>query len=165
MRPKFLPCTGVYPYLDVMDAAFSFVFDGVQHNVLASKVMGLERLDLSIGPLSLVVVEPLQTLRIACDDQEGGVKADLTYHAFISAHEEPRFTRRVGSQLMMDVTRMMQNGTWSGWIEVDGVRHEVKPEAFQGTRDRSWGLRTVGLPDAQPNRRPQGFSFFGSGHR
>ena len=31
---------GVYPYLDVMDAAFSFVFDGVQHNVLASKVMG-----------------------------------------------------------------------------------------------------------------------------
>ena len=41
---------GVYPYLDVMDAAFSFVFDGVQHNVLASKVMGLERLDLSIGP-------------------------------------------------------------------------------------------------------------------
>ena len=56
-----------------MDAAFSFVFDGVQHNVLASKVMGLERLDLSIGPLSLEVVEPLQTLRIACDDQESGV--------------------------------------------------------------------------------------------
>lgn len=151
---------GVYPYLDVMDAAFSFVFDGVQHNVLASKVMGLERLDLSIGPLSLEVVEPLQTLRIACDDQESGVKADLTFHAFIPAHEEPRFTRRVGSQLMMDVTRMMQNGTWSGWVEVDGVRHEVQPGAFQGTRDRSWGLRTVGLPDAQPNPAATGFQFF-----
>ena len=61
---------------------------------------------------------------------------------------------------MMDVTRMMQNGTWSGWVEVDGVRHEVQPGAFQGTRDRSWGLRTVGLPDAQPNPAATGFQFF-----
>ena len=148
-----------------MDAAFSFVFDGVQHNVLASKVMGLERLDLSIGPLSLVVVEPLQTLRIACDDQEGGVKADLTFHAFISAHEEPRFTRRVGSQLMMDVTRMMQNGTWSGWVEVDGVRHEVKPEAFQVQETDRGACALWDYPMLNPTRRPQSFSFFGSGHR
>lgn len=151
---------GVYPYLDVMDAAFSFVIGGVQHNVLASKVMGLERLGLDIGPLHLEVLEPLKSLRIRCDDEESGVKADLTFSAFIPAHEEPRFTRRSGSQLMMDVTRMMQNGTWAGWVEVEGRRHLVEPARFQGTRDRSWGIRTVGAPDVQPNPAATGFQFF-----
>ena len=35
---------GVYPYVDVMDAAFSVVINGEQYNVIASKTMSLERL-------------------------------------------------------------------------------------------------------------------------
>jgi hypothetical protein len=44
----------------------------------------------------------------------------------------------------MDVTRLTQNGAWTGWIEVDGQRIQVEPGTWRGTRDRSWGIRPVG---------------------
>jgi hypothetical protein len=49
----------------------------------------------------------------------------------------------------MDYTRLTQNGRYSGWIEIDGERQALEPGAV-GTRDRSWGVRPVGAPDAQP---------------
>jgi len=51
----------------------------------------------------------------------------------------------------MDVTRMTQNGTWAGWVEVKGRRINVKADNFRGTRDRSWGIRSVGQADPQTN--------------
>ena len=67
--------------------------------------------------------------------------------------EEPRFTRRNGTRLFMDYTRMTQNGHWSGWLSVDGQRIEVGAD-WAGTRDRSWGIRPVGAAEPQPP--PQG---------
>ena len=151
---------GVYPYVDVMDGAFSIVIDGEQHCVIASKTMSLERLTTKIGPLELEIEKPLEQLRIRCDDAESGIACDLVFTAFILPHEEPRFVRRTGAQLGMDLTRMMQNGTWSGSIKVAGVVKDVSPTSFQGTRDRSWGIRNIGAPDAQPNPAATGFQFF-----
>jgi hypothetical protein len=37
-----------------------------------------------------------------------------------------------------------QAGRWTGWLEVDGVRHEWKDA--HGNRDRSWGPRRWGGP-------------------
>ena len=156
----FAAALGVYPYVNVMDAAFSVVVDGVQHNVYGSKVMYLERLDMSVGPVQVAVVEPLKTLKLLVNDTDNGIEADLTFTARTAAHEEPRFTRRSGSQLFMDVTRMMQNGYWSGWVKVKGKTIEVKPDQYWGTRDRSWGIRNIGAPDAQPNPMASDFQFY-----
>lgn len=147
----FALAMGVYPYVNVLDGAFSVVVDGVQHNVYGSRVLHMERLDTQVGPVSVDIVEPLQTLRIACDDADNGIRADLTFSRMTLPHEEPRFTRRVGTQVMMDVTRLTQFGTWSGWIEVKGRRIEVTPTEFRGCRDRSWGIRGIGQADPQPN--------------
>ena len=38
-----------------------------------------------------------------------------------------------------------QAGRWSGWIEVDGVRHDWGPST-RGNRDKSWGPRRWGGP-------------------
>jgi hypothetical protein len=38
-----------------------------------------------------------------------------------------------------------QAGRWTGWLEVDGVRHEWK--GAHGNRDRSWGPRRWGGPN------------------
>jgi len=156
----FAAAMGVYPYLNVLDGAFSVVVDGVQHNVYASKIMHMERLDTNVGAIGVDIVKPMEELRLTCQDKENGVSADLVFTASIPAHEEPRFTRRSGSQIMMDVTRMMQNGIWSGWIEVKGKRINVTPEEFWGTRDRSWGIRSVGTADSQPNPYAPGFQFY-----
>lgn len=147
----FAAALGVYPYVNVMDAAFSVVVDGVQHNVYASKVMHMERLDTQVGPVKVEILEPLEMVRVSCDDPANGIKAELLFNHRTVAHEEPRFMRRAGSQVTMDVTRMTQNGNWTGWIEVKGRRIEVHSDDFWGTRDRSWGVRTVGDQDTQAN--------------
>ena len=42
------------------------------------------------------------------------------------------------------------NVHYTGWIEIDGVRHNCAP-GTAGTRDRSWGVRPVGARDEQPH--------------
>jgi hypothetical protein len=147
----FAAALGVYPYVNVMDAAFSVVVGGVQYNVYGSKTMYLERLDMQVGPVRIDIVEPLNILKLTVTDPDNGIEAELTFSARTPAHEEPRFTRRSGSQLAMDVTRMMQNGTWVGWIKLKGKTIQVTDDQYWGTRDRSWGIRNIGAPDGQPN--------------
>jgi hypothetical protein len=150
----FAGAMGIYPYLNVMDGAFSVVLDGVQYNVLGSKNMHMERLDTHVGHVAIDIVEPLRVLRLRCDDGANGIKADLIFEARCEVHEEPRFTRYTGSQVSMDCSRLTQHGVWSGWIEVKDKRIEVTTDVFRGTRDRSWGIRGIGAMDPQPNPAP-----------
>ncbi|HJN48871.1 MAG: hypothetical protein QGI68_00170 [Pseudomonadales bacterium] len=147
----FAAAMGIYPYLNILDGAFSVVLDGVQHNVYGSRVLHMERLDTQVGPISVEIQQPLRVLTLRCDDGENGVRADLTFTARCEVQEEPRFTRRSGSQMVMDSTRMTQHGSWSGWIEIKGKRIQVHESDYRGTRDRSWGIRGVGESDSQPN--------------
>jgi hypothetical protein len=58
----------------------------------------------------------------------------------------------------MDLTRLTQFGTWSGTIEIDGARLALDPRRVLGCRDRSWGIRPVGEPEAgAPSAPPQFF--------
>ena len=147
----FAAALGVYPHLNVMDAAFSFIIDGQQHNLFASKILHMERLDTTVGPISIEVVEPLEVLKVSVNDNDLGLRAELTFRARFPPIEEPRFTRRVGSMTAMDYTRLTQNGCWEGWIEFAGQSHTVSAERWWGTRDRSWGIRSVGMRDPQQN--------------
>lgn len=140
---------GVYPHLNIMDGAFSVLKDGVQKSVHLSRIMNYERMDVSVGPMKIEVLQPLHSIKITLDNAEG-ISAELTFEGRHFPVEEPRFQRRNGSRTVMDVTRMTQNGRWSGWIEVDGERVDVSSDDFFGTRDRSWGVRPIGAQDAQP---------------
>jgi hypothetical protein len=156
----FATALGVYPHLNVMDASFSVIADGIQHNVHASRVMNMERLDTRVGPIAIDVVEPLQSLRIRVDDAEHDIRADITFHGRVPAHAEPRFLQRIGPRTVMDYTRLTQNGEYEGWIEVAGRRFELARERIRGTRDRSWGVRPVGAGDSQPVAPPRAPQFY-----
>lgn len=145
----FAAALGVYPQLDVMDAAFCVSVGGKQYNVRASRRLNGERMNLRVGPIEIAVMEPLERLAVRVDDNDSGVTATLIFSARHAPIEEPRFTRRNGTRLFMDYTRMTQNGAWRGDVKVDGEARRI--DAF-GTRDRSWGIRPVGAPDAQPPR-------------
>lgn len=147
-REFFAAAFGVYPALNVADAHISIIRDGVQKNLHASRVLGMERMDLSVGPIRIEVIEPLQKLRVVVDAAEG-LAADLTFEGRAFPIEEPRFMRRVGPRMFMDYTRLTQNVRVSGWLEADGDRRELGP-GWVGSRDRSWGIRPVGAPDPQP---------------
>jgi hypothetical protein len=143
----FALALGVYPNRNVMDASFCVIDEGIQHNLRASRHLGCERMNTRVGPISLEVLEPLKSLRIVVDENVHGIKADLTFASRAVALEEPRFTRELGPGLLMDYTRLTQNGCYLGSIELKGKRLEITPEMWLGTRDRSWGIRPVGKSD------------------
>lgn len=151
---------GVYPHVDVIDAGFSLIRNGVQHDLLCSRALGMERMDTQVGSIRVEVIEPLQSLRLRIDAPEHGIEADLLFRGRAPAQEEPRFTRRLGSQLFMDYTRLTQNGCWEGWIKHQGERLEVAPLRWLGTRDRSWGIRPIGERDVQANPSAEPFQQF-----
>jgi len=146
----FAAALGVYPQLGVMDASFTVITDGVQRNLRASRsAVVLDRMATQVGPIEVVVLEPLRSLRLRVAGAEHGLAADLVFAGRSRACEEPRFTRRAGPRTLMDLTRLTQNGAWRGRLEIEGRGIDVEPSGFWGTRDRSWGLRGVGEPDPQ----------------
>jgi hypothetical protein len=138
---------GVYPALSVADAHVAVVRDGKESCLHASRILGFERMDLSVGPIAIEVIEPLQKLKVTVAKTDG-IAGELTFEGRAFPIEEPRFVKRNGPRLFMDYTRLTQNVRVSGWLEVDGQRIEVA--GWVGTRDRSWGIRPVGAPDPQP---------------
>ena len=144
----FLAGMGIYPHLNIIDCGISIQVDGVQHCLRGSRVL-TDRMDTSVGPIRIEVVEPLQKLRIVVDEHDG-IAADITITGRAFPIEEPRFMRRVGTKGFLDYTRLTQNGHWTGWISIDGKRIDLSP-LCTGTRDRSWGTRPIGMSDPQPN--------------
>jgi len=152
--PFFAVACAVYANRGVMDAAFSVVVDGVQHNVRASRACPADRTQTSVDPITVVVDEPMRRHRITITDRFG-LAADLTWEAISATIEEPRFERASGTRTVMDLTRFTQFGRWRGWIELDGTRLDV--DGAVGCRDRSWGIRPVGAQPAGPAAAPQFF--------
>lgn len=143
----FAAALGVYPHLNILDAAVSLLFEGVQRSVFASRILHHERMATHVGPIAVEVVEPLRRLRVRLAPTEG-LGADLVATGLHPPIEEPRFIRRIGARTLMDVTRMTQNVRWEGAIVLDGQTLSV--DGFGGTRDRSWGVRPIGAADPQP---------------
>lgn len=114
----FAVAFGVYPHLNVADAHFAVIRDGVEHCLHASKILHSERLDLTVGPITIEVVEPLQVLKVKVNGE--GLEAEITFTGRAFPIEEPRFIRRMGPRAFMDYTRLTQNVRCEGWIAVDG---------------------------------------------
>jgi hypothetical protein len=144
---------GLYPHHHVMDAHFSFLGpDGVQHSLHASRLAPKEPTLTQVGPLALTVLEPMRRLRFACAENEHGIACDLTFVSRAPALEEERVQMKAfdSTRNLVDMTRFTQFGTWQGWLRAGGVTTAIDPVTTFATRDRSWGVRSVGA--AAPGR-------------
>lgn len=152
---------GVYPNLGVMDA-FLLVFHEGRHRVVrASRALdGADRLRPSVGPLSIEVVEPLQKLRVRCDDNEWGITLDATWTGAMPAFEEPRHYIRENGRTIFDSQRFAQTGGWDGTLTSGDRVFSLVSSDWWGTRDRSWGIRPVGESEPQGIRVSNPFSWF-----
>ncbi|HEY4669818.1 MAG TPA: hypothetical protein VIH05_08590 [Tepidiformaceae bacterium] len=156
----FAVAMGCYPNLGIMDAAFSIVSNGKQRTVRASRLLGSDRMNTAVGPISVQVVEPLKRLRVRLARNKWGIAADLVFEARSLPCEEPHFFRRGGNVVAMDYTRMTQHGSWSGKLSLDGKVFDLSKGPWWGSRDHSWGIRGVGGRDtrgAPPSQPPQFF--------
>ncbi|MCA1833237.1 MAG: hypothetical protein ABR548_07565 [Actinomycetota bacterium] len=137
---------GVYPNLGVTDA-FAVINDRRSHTVVrASRELG-DRADLSVGPFRIEVLEGLRRLRFVLEANEWGLDFDLTWDGFDPAHLEPRHLDRSFGRVVIDTSRFAQTGSWSGVLHSAGRTYEVAPDRWQGSRDRSWGVRPIGEPE------------------
>ena len=144
----FAVAFGIYPHLNIADAHLAIIRDGVQHCLHASKILHSDRATLSVGPVRIEIVEPLQQLRVVVETTEG-LGADVTFTGRHFPIEEPRFMFRFGPRAFMDYTRLSQAAVLTGSLTLDGETIELGDGA-RGLRDRSWGIRPVGEPDHQP---------------
>jgi hypothetical protein len=143
----FLGGMGVYPNLGVIDGFFSFSFGERVVTIRGSRELTADRMNTrDVGPFSLTMIEPLKSFRIACRETDG-VAFDLTWTHTAPAFEEPAFLKREFGRVMEQGNRFVQTGRWTGFILVDGQRFEVDPQRWWGSRDHSWGVRSVGLED------------------
>ena len=149
----------LYPNLGIMDCGLSLVIDGVQYAFHASRRAPVEPTDLSVGPFTLDILEPMKSLRITVDDNETGIAGELLWIPRTASIQEARQTSQ-GGRTLMDATRFNQFGHWQGEIRYDGKTLRVDPARVYGTKDRSWGIRPVGDRDtggAPPTQMPQVF--------
>ena len=145
---------GLYPNVGVMDAFATFVVDGTtQHILRASRELGSDRMDTKVGPIAVEVLEPLKSMRVYADPNEHGLSFDLTFTGVTFPFQEPHFFRRGGNRVLMDYTRMTQNGRWSGTVTAGGRTFDASPATWWGAKDHSWGIRPLGGdPPAAPPR-------------
>jgi len=138
---------GQYPNLGVQDA-FACVQRGDRYRVVRASRELEDRMDLSVGPFHIEVVEPLRKVRFILDETEHGIAFDLLFEGAIPPIEEQnQFIRRHG-RVMFDTSRFAQTGGWTGRLRVGDEEFPVEPDRWKGVRDRSWGVRPVG--EAEP---------------
>jgi hypothetical protein len=136
---------GEYPNLGVKDAFVDVRIGGEQHIVRSSAPL-VDRMDTSVGPIRVEVIEPLRTLRFIVEPSEHSVAMDVVWEGHGPAIEEPRqYIRHLG-RVLFDTQRLAQMGCWSGTLSVAGRDLAVTPDHCWGSRDRSWGVRPVGEP-------------------
>src|SRR5438477_5953630 len=118
---------------------------------------------LEVGGVTYERLAPLKEWRIACAadavvldlDKQGSMRPgrlamDVTFSALIPAvgtDGQGKRTEGVSAETSNSVGRghLEQAGRWSGWIEADGQRFRLGPQA-RGNRDKSWGPRRWGGP-------------------
>ncbi|MGZ9929761.1 hypothetical protein ACXNSR_07675 [Streptomyces sp. NC-S4] len=154
---------GVYPNAGVIDAYATLRIGDELLAVRASDALTDDRMNLSVGPLSITVDVPLRqlTLRCAADPADPhGLSYDITWTAGFPAVWEPHHVQRRGDRLMLEGRRFVQAGNVTGTIRAKGERFTLTPGEWTGTRDRSWGVRPI--PGEEGGRaaeeyRPEGF--------
>jgi hypothetical protein len=124
------------------------VHEGRHTVVRASRELTVDRLDTTVGPFAVEVLEGLKRLRVTLAPNEWDFHFDLTFEGSIPAQEEPRHFWRQHERVVFDTCRLAQTGRWSGSIDIGGRHIDVEPTRWWGCRDRSWGIRTVGEPEA-----------------
>lgn len=133
---------GYYPNRGVMDAFAGVTIGRRQFNFRASRQLGPNPLETTVGPLRLEVDTRSGMHRLVLEANASGIAFDLRFEpTFPAALEKQSFRERKG-QVEEDLARVAQFGRWRGWLVAEGQRHELTPETWWGQRDRSWGIRS-----------------------
>ncbi len=109
---------GQYPNLSVADAFVSVLWGDDHRVVRASRTLGADRMDTSVGPIRVEVIKGLEKVRVVVEPNEWGIELDAVYDGFSEAHLESRHFDRQFARVTFDSTRFAQVGFWTGTLKV-----------------------------------------------
>ncbi len=152
---------GYYPNRNIMDAFACFVVENkTLYAVRASRVLRPRIDEVSVGPLSYDIVEPMKQLKCILAENEHKLSFEIDFHATMPAHEEDaQYTEEKGRALE-NIKRYVQVGKPSGWIKYEGETVRIDQDSWRCERDHSWGIRRGGgVPETgvQPSEYPEGY--------
>lgn len=139
---------GKYANRNVLDGYAALSRGPEQLTVRASRSLASAPEALAVGHIHYEVLEPMRRVRFVLEPNEHQPLAfDWTFESVVPPHLEERTHLRDQFRTSADLVRYHQTGVASGWLELDGERHEIDPDAWVSTRDHSWGVRyDVGPP-------------------
>lgn len=148
---------GRYHNRGIMDGFAAVSRGAEQWTVRGSRELREDPTELTVGPLTYEIVDPLHQVRfeLAKNDIQP-IAFDFTFTSVLPPFFEQRHREREedGFRVGGDIIRYHQCGKPSGWVELEGERIDITPEDWWVVRDHSWGTRLdVGLnnPDIRPS--------------
>lgn len=112
---------------------------------------------LSVGPVSIDIVEPYKKVVLKADPETAPVGLDITFDARTREQGLRRGNMKRGDEIIWDQCHMLQSGIYNGTYSYKGETYAV--DDWWGQRDHSWGIRdhsrcplwmwlAIQLPDA-----------------
>jgi hypothetical protein len=142
---------GYYPNKNVMDAFAGLTIDNTQHTFRASRRLGRNPLETTVGSLSYEILEGMKRHRVSLAKNDSGLSFELEFLARFDATQEGQSFRRKNNRVEEDLARMTQFGRWQGWVDLKGERIEITPDRWWAQRDHSWGIRSSFHTDTTGN--------------
>lgn len=136
---------GKYLNRNVMDC-YAGISRGVeQWTVRGSRQLFPDPDTYAVGPIHYEIVEPLKKIRLRLEEND---TQPIAFDVLLDCSdippflEEHEFRRQLGGyRIDNDLVRYHQTGVPSGWLMIDGVKHDIDTENWYCTRDHSWGVR------------------------
>src|SRR5580704_323339 len=132
---------GQYPNKNVQDGFATVWHQGKQYNFRASRTLRPQIHEVTIGPLSVEVIEGLRSFRITLVDNPSGISFDIVWSATMNPHEEEHDFRKSNGRVVQDISRFDQACRARGTLSIPGKTVRLNESDWWGHRDRSWGTR------------------------
>jgi len=134
----------IYPNLGTVDGYGILVHENIQTTVRAHRALGLDRTQMSVGPLQLRVVEPFTEWHLQLGDNEQQLSFDIRWRDTKRAAYQ-RFAYEIPGVLS---TRLLHEwagyetfGRVGGTVSIKGKTLTLNPTRVTGSRDHHWGIR------------------------
>lgn len=130
----------LHPNVNVIDGWASVAHDERQRVVRASRALRPRYDELCTGPVHLDVVEPMQCVRLRCDENPSGISFDVELRSVAPPSAEERYQHLKYGAVINDTIRYTTVCRAHGTARVGDVELDV--DGWHGMRDHSWGIRS-----------------------
>ena len=135
-------CTGLrlHPNVNVIDGWATVANNNRQRAVRASRALHPRYNELSVGPISYEIVEPMKKLRLVAASNPANIEFDVLLEAQSPPFVEDRYQHFKFGAVVNDLIRYTQICRASGKASVNGESLQIS--AWHAMRDHSWGVRS-----------------------